>query len=136
MIAGDGVDRENIVKKIEEYNLEDQIILLGNLSNPYAYMKKCDLLMNVSYHEAAPMVFLEAKALNTPVFATETLSAREMIKDEVEGFICENSLDGIRNKFAYLVQNKELVKSMKENNQFNLETLNEEMIDKIKLWIE
>ena len=78
-IAGDGPERENIKDAIRKNHLDDRVILLGNQSNPYPYFKNSNLVINVSYHEAAPMVFFESKALGVPVFATETSSAREII---------------------------------------------------------
>jgi len=58
-------------------------------------MKKADALFLPSVHEAAPMVIEEAKALGVPVITTRTISAAEMVLDNMEGFICENSSEGI-----------------------------------------
>ena len=104
-IAGDGPERGNIESIVSQTGLERQIILLGNQENPYPYMKNADLLLNVSYHEAAPMVFLEAKALGIPVFATKTSSAEELLKDPACAFICENSEEGIYEMFRFLTEN-------------------------------
>ena len=80
-----------IQNAIDEAQLSDRILLIGELSNPYPYMRNADLLLNLSYHEAAPMVFLEAHALGVPVFATRTSSADELLRDGETDFICENS---------------------------------------------
>lgn len=114
-IAGDGPERESIENAIKEESLENRIILLGRQSNPYPYMKNADLYLSLSYHEAAPMVYMEAKALHVPVFSTETSSSYEMLKDGVEDFICENSEEGIREKFAEVIENREKVCSAKNN---------------------
>ena len=112
-IAGDGVERGNIENAIKSYGLEQQIVLIGNQSNPYPYMRNANLVLNVSYHEAAPMIFFESKALGTPVFATRTSSATELLTDGVDSFICENSEDGIRERFADIIKNKHCVESAK-----------------------
>ncbi len=113
-IAGDGPERENIEAAIKEEKLENRIILLGSQSNPYNYMKNSDLLIMISYHEAAPMVYKEAKALHVPVFTTETSSSYEMLKDGTEDFICENSEEGIRNKFAEIMNDREKIYNAKK----------------------
>ena len=113
-IAGDGPEKEKINRVIKEQGLEEQIIMLGNQSNPYPYMKNADLLLNVSYHEAAPMVFFESKALGTPIMATRTSSAEELLCDGVDSFICENSEEGIRRMFSRLISHRELVESAKK----------------------
>lgn len=102
-IAGDGEERESLQGAIREAGLEEQIVLLGQQGNPYPYMRRADLLMNVSFHEAAPMVFLEAHVLGVPVFATRTSSADELLCDGKTDFVCENSEEGIRERFARLM---------------------------------
>lgn len=113
-IAGEGPERENVESTIRRNGLVGKIILLGNQSNPYPYFKNADLSINVSYHEAAPMIFFESKALGTPVFATETSSAREMLNDGVDSFVCDNSLEGISDMFLYLMDNRNLIKGAEE----------------------
>jgi len=113
-IAGDGPEKEKIKIIIEQKNLQDRIVLLGNQSNPYPYMKNADLYISVSYHEAAPVVYMEAKALGVPVFTTRTVSSDEMLDDGVNAFICDNSEEGIREKFASLMSNRANIYSAKE----------------------
>ncbi len=114
-IAGDGPEKANVEEAIRRNGLEDKIVLIGNQSNPYPYMKNADLLMNVSYNEAAPMVFFEAKAMGVPVFATRTSSAEELLCDGVDAFICDNSEDGIAKAFEALADNKEMVLGAKKH---------------------
>ena len=130
-IAGDGPERQNIEEAIKENSLEEHVRLIGVQNNPYPYMRKANLVLNVSYHEAAPMVFFESKALGTPVFATRTSSAEELLCDQVDSFICENSEEGIRSAFARLMENRELVARAKTALQ-NCKTGNEESLRKIQ----
>ena len=113
-IAGDGEERESLQSAIHESGLENRILLLGQQSNPYPYMRHADLLMNVSYHEAAPMVFIEAHALGVSVFATRTSSAEELLRDGVMDFICENSEEGIRESFTRLLDNPQQLMQAKQ----------------------
>lgn len=133
-IAGDGPERENIETAIKSNGLEGRIILLGSQSNPYPYMKNADLLLSLSFHEAAPMVYKEAKALCVPVFTTRTSSSDEMLKDGIEDFICENSEEGIRNRFSEIVNDREIILNAK-NALKNYCASNEESIKKISDWI-
>lgn len=114
-IAGDGPERNALEGLIVENGLEGRIILLGNQTNPYTYMKNADLYLSMSYHEAAPVVYGEAKALHVPVFSTETTSAYEMLNDGEEDFICENSEEGIRSKFDEIMKNRDLIRYAKES---------------------
>lgn len=133
-IAGDGPERENIQNAIREKGLEGRIVLLGQKSNPYGYMKNAQLVMNVSYHEAAPMVFLEARALGVPVFAVKTSSAEEFLTDGVDAFLCENTQDSIRDRFQWVISHPEEI----ENARRNLEGYaagNEESLKKFDSWL-
>ncbi len=133
-IAGDGVEKENIEKAIKAEGLEGRIILLGNQSNPYPYMKNSDLLFSLSYHEAAPMVYMEAKVLHVPVFSTRTSSTEEMLNDGVEDFICENSEEGIRESFSELMNNREKFYSAKMALNSYIGT-NDVSMNKFREWV-
>lgn len=134
-IAGDGPEREAVEAAIKAEGLENRIVLLGNQSNPYPYMKNSDLLLSLSFHEAAPMVYKEAKALRVPVFSTETSSSVEMLKDGVEDFICENSEEGIRNRFSEIMSDRTKVFAAKKALE-NYCGSNDESVQRVAGWIE
>lgn len=87
-IVGGGPLQKELEKRISELNLEDTMFLEGETDNPYRYMKNADFLFVPSYHEAAPIVFDEARALGLAVLTTDTISAKEMVENR--GIICEN----------------------------------------------
>lgn len=88
-IIGDGPQRELLVDKIANYNMKDQVYMAGEQANPYRYMRNADYLLVPSLHEAAPMVFDEAKILGLPIISTNTTSAHEMITND-SGIVCED----------------------------------------------
>lgn len=113
-IAGDGPNRESIKRTIEENDVADYVVLLGQLDNPYPYMKAADVLMVTSYYEAAPMVYSEAKIIGTPVFTTRLSSTAEMLPEENIAYICDNSQDGIAQGFAALAANTDKIREKKK----------------------
>ncbi len=133
-IAGDGPERQNIEAAIKSAGLEKNIILIGNQVNPYPYIKNSDLIMCLSRHEAAPMIYLEAKALHIPVFSTVTSSSYEMLKDGVEDFICENSEEGIRTLFSELMNNRQKIYDAKKSLE-SYRGSNEKSLKKFTEWI-
>lgn len=120
-VVGDGVQRELLQQIIREEDLADAVTLCGQLQNPYGYIKAADLLLIPSYSEAAPLVIGEAAALGTPVLSTETSSAREMIEESGYGWVCENSVEGIRDALKQILLDTEKMKLR----VFRMETKNE-----------
>lgn len=112
-VVGDGVQRPMIENLIRDLDASSIITLHGNQDNPYPYIAAADILLISSYHEAAPMVIGEARVLNTPVLTTETGSAVEMIKVGQEGFICQNSEQGIYDSLKMLLDNLHLLENCK-----------------------
>ena len=66
---GNGEKVKLIRQKIKEYNLEDDIILLGQIENPYPFFKNAKLFLHTAKYEGLPTVLLESLAFGTPVVA-------------------------------------------------------------------
>ena len=81
------------------------LILLGNTTNPYTYMRDCDIYAQPSRHEGKPIAVEEAKILYKPILATEYLSAREQLSDGNLGEICPISVDGIYEGLKKMLDN-------------------------------
>lgn len=95
-IVGDGEEVSMIKTLSAKFDIQDKIIIHGMQKNPYRYMKNAKLLFLPSFHEAAPMVFNEARALNIPVLTTDTLSANEMIAKSNSGWVVKNDVADIQ----------------------------------------
>ena len=94
-MLGTGREYDAIAEKIKMLGLEDCVCLDGVTDNPYPYMKNCDLFVLPSGWEGFPTVTVEAKLLGCAVLATDVSGIREQIRHGVNGWICENSEDGI-----------------------------------------
>lgn len=103
-IVGDGRLMDQVANQIRALGLEKTVFLYGNQKNPYRFLKNAQLFLLPSYHEAAPMVFMEAKALGLPVLTTNTISAGEFIREGYEGFVCANTEEGIREGLLNLLE--------------------------------
>lgn len=93
-IVGDGPQKKFLKDKVAEYKLDDRIFFMGEQKNPYKYMADADYLLLSSLHEAAPVVFDEAKTLGVKIITTNTTSVEEMVGADY-GFICDNSTQGM-----------------------------------------
>lgn len=113
-ILGNGILESDMKKFIKENKMEKYVIMHGAKSNPFPYIKQADVFALLSYYEAAPMVYNEAKQLGTPIFTTEIVSSKEMVPPE-HGFICENSEEGIYKGLKEILSNPKLVEEKRKN---------------------
>ena len=76
-------------------------------------MKRADALFLPSFHEAAPMVFDEAKTLGLPVLTTETTSSSRLIGLTGCGLVCENSEEGMEKGLREILSKPELLEQFR-----------------------
>lgn len=80
---------------ISRHHLKDSFILLGKKTNPYPYMKNCDLYVQPSRYEGKAVTVTEAKVLCKPILITNYPTASSQIENGVEGAICDLSVSGL-----------------------------------------
>ena len=114
-IIGNGVEYPKAAAMVKRLGLETSVTLLGEMLNPYGYLKAADVLLIPSFSEAAPMVIGEAASLGTPVLSTRTSSAEEMILCSGYGWVCDNTQVGITEGLERLLANPEILKSHRES---------------------
>ena len=84
---GDGNQREQVEKRITVNNLQNVFLLEGNQSNPYPFVKNCDIYVQPSYYEAYSTTVTEARVLKKPIVTTDVGGMRDQITDGVNGYI-------------------------------------------------
>ena len=67
--VGNGKSYSEVQEKIKKYNLENDIILLGQQLNAYPFFKNAKLFLHTAKHEGIPTVLIESMALDTVVSA-------------------------------------------------------------------
>lgn len=102
-IAGDGPERAALLSKSRRMGLQDALILLGNLDNPYSAMRACDIYVQPSNYEGYCIALAEARALCKPIVACDFAGAREQVKDGLNGFITGMSIEELYSAVIELV---------------------------------
>ena len=140
---GDGEKKEIIKQKIKEYNLEDDIILLGQIENPYPFFKNAKLFVHTAKYEGLPTVLLESLALGTPVVSYDCPTGpRDILgkNSEYGELISLNDKDMFVEKVLELMNSKEKYEKYKKlslirANDFSMENNKvklKELIENIK----
>ena len=126
-VVGYGPDEAMLKELIKENKLEDRFFLLGKKTNPYPYMKKCDIYIQPSRYEGKAVTVIEAQMLGKPVLITNYPTAKSQIKHNVDGYITDLSVDGIAKGIEKLINDvnlrRKLEKNTKEFNYSNVEEL-------------
>ena len=86
-MIGFGSDEALIFEKIKESGMESHVIVLGKKSNPYPYMKACDLYVQPSRYEGNCVSVHEAQVLGKPVVITNYATAQSQLHHNEDGVI-------------------------------------------------
>lgn len=114
-IIGFGGDEERIKKSIKECNMEDHVILLGKKSNPYPYIKACDVYVQPSRYEGKCVSVIEAQSLHKPVIITNYPTAKSQLKDGLDGIVVPLENNKCAQCIYNALNNKELLHTISEN---------------------
>lgn len=119
-IMGEGEDREQLEKQIEEYGLKKNIQLLGHVDNPYPMLKQADLYVCSSRHESFSLTVAESIILGVPVVSTKCTGPIELLGNGKYGIMCECEEDSLYMAIEKMldekirIQYKEKTKDRKE----------------------
>ena len=107
-IIGYGGDEALIRQKIKEAGMEEHVILLGKRSNPYPYIKACDIYVQPSRYEGKSVTVREAQMLCKPVLVTNYPTAPSQIRSGIDGVIVPMDNEGCAHGLAEVICDKSL----------------------------
>lgn len=106
-IVGDGDMRPEIERLIQENHVEDYVIILGVQTNPYCYMKSCDIYVQPSYTEGYSTTICEAGILGKAIIGTKPSGGiRDQITDGKDGLIVEATVEGLTAGILELIKDE------------------------------
>lgn len=115
-IVGDGSDMPRIQEKIEEYAVGEYVVPLGAKTNPYPYMRDCDIYVQPSYEEGYSTTICEAGILGSAIVGTTTSGGiREQVEDGVSALIADPTPQDIADKIERLIKDNTLKEKIKDN---------------------
>ncbi len=122
-ICGEGSERAEIERKIDEYGLSKNIILAGAVSDMETEYRAAAMYVMTSEMEGLPMVLLEAKSYGLPLVSFDIMTGPgEIIRDGVNGYLVPSGdTAALAEKICRLIENEELRRDFSENSQVDIE---------------
>ncbi len=109
-IIGDGDMCPEIEQLIREEQVKEYVRLLGVKTNPYCYMKECDIYVQPSYTEGYSTTICEAGMLGKAIVGTKPSGGiRDQITDGEDGLIVDASVEGIAEGISKLLLDEKLL---------------------------
>lgn len=115
-LVGDGPLRETVEAEIQKYDVAEHVILLGTQTNPYPYIKNCDIYVQTSFSEGWCLTVQEAKILQKPIVTTPLPVMHEQIVSGENGLIAEAvTPEALAESIQQLLDHPELREKFVEN---------------------
>lgn len=96
---------EELIEKVNEMGLSENVILLLSVSNPYPIIKACNGFILSSLYEGFGLVLAEANILGLPIVSTDITGPRTFM-NKYGGTLVEDSEDGVYKGLEMLYNNE------------------------------
>jgi glycosyltransferase involved in cell wall biosynthesis len=106
-IIGIGPEKENLDAKIQELGIGDYVRFMGERSNPYPYLKACDIYLQPSRFEGKSIAVDEAMVMCRPILLTDFSTASDQIDSGKNGLIVPMDSEGVAGGLEDLLLNEE-----------------------------
>lgn len=105
-LVGEGPQEGHLRKYAVKLGLEKEIVFVGKVQNCEVknYCAAADLFLFSSTSETQGIVSLEAMAAGTPVLAVDATGTRDIVKNGINGWMTEESVDAFSQKLAWLLE--------------------------------
>ena len=122
IMIGKGMDQEPYKSLIAENRMSDRIHAKGFRTDAPELMAASDVLVQPSRSgEGLPRAVMESMSYGTPVVITDTGGGKEVVEDEISGFVVPTEDSGaIAERIEQIYRNPALAKQMSENSKVRI----------------
>jgi len=108
-IIGDGEYRNEMQDLVNQYDLHENVVFKGFLSNPYTILANSKVMLMTSIMEGTPMSCLEALSLGVPMVSTKTDGLVEIIQQGYNGYLYDTNEESAKFILNLIADDKLLV---------------------------
>lgn len=117
LIVGAGSYEKELQALTKKLGLEDKVIFTGKIMDRTllsAHYLRANLFIFPSTFDTASLAPIEAAAMKLPTLMNRDCSTAEIINENVNGYLTEESVEGWADKIIDIIQNKDKLEEMKE----------------------
>ena len=115
LLVGEGEKKEKIIKLVNETNLTNNVIFLGERKDMEAFLSAIDIFILPSLYEGLPIASVEAQASGAKVIISDKITREANITDEVVYLAIDS--DGAENIWVNQIKNYEPTTDRIKNNK-------------------
>ncbi|MCJ7666242.1 MAG: glycosyltransferase family 4 protein [Actinobacteria bacterium] len=116
-IVGEGEEKNNILNLIKKEKLEKKVLLHGTLRGKdlYSIYSSSDIFILTSRYESFGIVLIEAMASGLPIVASNIISVKNIIKNNITGLLVEQTPKDFAKAVEKLIGNSKLREKLIKN---------------------
>lgn len=117
LFVGNGQDEEKLKEKIQELNLNNDVILCGRVTERELMKKiyaRADLFLFPSLYDASSLVQIEAASQKTPTIFIEGSATSATVSNNVNGVIAKNDVQDYAKAIEKLITDNDFYKVVSE----------------------
>ena len=108
LIAGEGPQRANLERLIQELQLQEKVCLLGHVTNVPEFLRAIDLFVLASdANEGVPQSLIQALLMEKPAVATDVGSVRDLYADDNFVMVAPGDIDSLVSGVRFFMDNPE-----------------------------
>lgn len=129
--VGEGKRRDDLVSKVREYSVQDQVFFLGHRFDVPSLLKSADLFIFPTHFEGHSTALLEAMTYGLKIVASDASSIPETIEHKVDGLLFRtgDSCD-LLETIRWALRHPEEMQEMAENAKLRVQDFSEEKMVK------
>lgn len=112
-ILGEGAERANLEKLIDQFGMREHFILMGAMDNPYPYIREADLYVHATRFEGKSIAIEEAQILGKTIIASDCTGNTEQITDGVDGLLLSLNADNLASTIKRAINDPELCQKLR-----------------------
>ena len=86
-MLGEGPERTDLERRIEQHGVKGEFVLLGAKDNPYPFVRQADIYVHAARFEGKSIAIEEAQVLGKPIAASDCTGNTEQIISGYDGIL-------------------------------------------------